>query len=63
MGANMPIMGGDSEFETSNIFSTDCAVAKFRGTNDSKFNSLDALELPSKNCASGMDGQGVVCKK
>lgn len=56
-------MGGDSEFETSNIFSTDCAVAKFRGTNDSKFNSLDALELPSKNCASGMDGQGVVCKK
>ncbi|KAL6270482.1 hypothetical protein ACE6H2_027393 [Prunus campanulata] len=66
IGANMPVMGGDREFETSSLFATDCAIASFNGGSvgsGSEANSLESLELPSLSCASGMDGQGVVCKR
>ncbi|ERN13104.1 hypothetical protein AMTR_s00040p00170190 [Amborella trichopoda] len=33
MGAAMPIMGGDSEFATTNLFAADCAVARFESGN------------------------------
>lgn len=61
IGANMPIMGGDKLFQTSSLFATDCAVARFTATTYSASDSLEAL--PSLSCASGMDGGGVVCKK
>lgn len=64
IGAKMPVMGGDEEFKTSNLFATDCAVARFKGIgNEGEDHSLEGLELPSLSCASGLDGQGVVCKK
>lgn len=67
IGAKMPVMGGDEEFKTSSLFATDCAVARFNGASDlnGSANGEDEapLELPSLNCASGLDGQGVVCKK
>ncbi|BFG41912.1 hypothetical protein CerSpe_281860 [Prunus speciosa] len=66
IGANMPVMGGDREFETSSLFATDCAIASFNGGSvgsGSEANYLEGLELPSLSCASGMDGQGVVCKR
>ncbi|PON40812.1 Root cap [Parasponia andersonii] len=66
VGAKMSVMGGEKEFKTSNIFATDCAVAKFKGINGNNEgqDSLEGLlELPSLNCASGLDGRGVVCKK
>ncbi|BBH09625.1 late embryogenesis abundant protein-related / LEA protein-related protein [Prunus dulcis] len=67
IGANMPVMGGDRDFETSSFFATDCAIARFNNGSSvgsgSQVNSLEGLELPSLSCASGMDGQGVVCKR
>ncbi|KAM1345386.1 hypothetical protein ACFX15_034128 [Malus domestica] len=66
IGASMPLMGGDKEFETSSLLTTDCAAARFSGGNvgsESEANSLEDLELPSMSCASGMDGRGVVCKR
>ncbi|TQD95426.1 hypothetical protein C1H46_018984 [Malus baccata] len=66
IGASMPLMGGDKEFETSSLLTTDCAAARFSGGNvgsESETNSLEDLELPSMSCASGMDGRGVVCKR
>ncbi|KAH0976901.1 hypothetical protein GBA52_026620 [Prunus armeniaca] len=66
IGANMPVMGGDREFETSSLFATDCTIARFNGGSvgsGSEANSLEGLELPGLSCASGMDGQGGVCKR
>lgn len=66
IGASMPVMGGDKEFETSSLLAADCAAARFNGGNvgsESEANSLEDLELPSMSCASGMDGRGVVCKR
>ncbi|XP_015892761.4 uncharacterized protein LOC107426952 [Ziziphus jujuba] len=61
IGAKMAVMGGYMEFKTSSLFATDCAVAQFRGSNGEA--SLEDSELPSLSCTSGLDGQGVVCKK
>ncbi|KAM6558217.1 hypothetical protein CsatA_027456 [Cannabis sativa] len=62
VGAKMPIMGGDKEFKTSNLFATDCVVARFKGINSKEENILEDLDLPSLSYGSGIDG-GVVCKK
>ncbi|PSR89871.1 Metallothionein-2 like [Actinidia chinensis var. chinensis] len=59
MGVLMPVLGGDKEFASSTLFSTDCQVSKFSG----HFNSSEGFEYGSLNCASGMDGQGVVCNR
>jgi hypothetical protein len=55
----MPVMGGDKDFETSSLFAADCAVARFGGS-DRGGASMEGMEL---SCASGMEGQGVVCKR
>ena len=59
MGVIMPVLGGDKEFASSALFSTDCQVSKFSG----HFNSSEGSEYGSLNCASGMHGHGVVCKR
>ncbi|XP_019419480.1 PREDICTED: uncharacterized protein LOC109329995 [Lupinus angustifolius] len=61
IGANMPIMGGEKEFQTTSLFSTDCSVARFVGKNEES--DEVAMEMPSMNCGSGIGGQGVVCKR
>ncbi|WCJ17804.1 late embryogenesis abundant protein-related / LEA protein-related [Euphorbia peplus] len=64
MGAKMPVMGGNKEFSTSSLFVTDCAVSRF--SDESVFDkkgSLSEFELPGLTCASGIGGQGVVCKR
>ncbi|KAM6558218.1 hypothetical protein CsatA_027457 [Cannabis sativa] len=63
VGAKMPIMGGERDFKTSNLFATDCVVARFKGINNKEEDTLEGLELPSLSCGSGINGQGVVCKK
>ncbi|XP_011001013.1 PREDICTED: proteoglycan 4-like [Populus euphratica] len=64
VGAKMAVMGGNKEFATSGLSSPDCAVARFRGGNGFEgAGYMGSLELPSMRCASGIDGEGVVCKR
>ncbi|XP_060962821.1 uncharacterized protein LOC115702636 [Cannabis sativa] len=63
VGAKMPVMGGERDFKTSNLFATDCVVARFNGINNKDEDTLEGLDLPSLSCGSGINGQGVVCKK
>ncbi|PRQ33203.1 hypothetical protein RchiOBHm_Chr5g0054971 [Rosa chinensis] len=58
MGVVMPVLGGDREFSSSSIFASDCAVARFSGESSEKSKYASTM-----NCASGMDGRGVVCKR
>ncbi|MCD7452943.1 hypothetical protein HAX54_018912 [Datura stramonium] len=62
MGIEMPVLGGEKEFSSSGIFSTDCAVSRFiSGTNTQIDGSKD--DYADLKCASGLDGKGVVCKR
>lgn len=61
MGVVMPVIGGEREYATTSIFATDCLASKF-GV-DEEETSSEALEVASMNCASGMNGKGVVCKR
>ena len=60
MGVDMPVLGGQKEFSSSSLFTTDCAVAKFSGI---ALASSKKFEFANLNCASGLDGRGVVCKR
>ncbi|PIN00279.1 hypothetical protein CDL12_27216 [Handroanthus impetiginosus] len=60
MGVDMPVLGGRKEFSSSGLFSTDCAVARFKGTQSS---SLINFQYANLKCASGLDGRGVVCRR
>ncbi|KAL6177786.1 hypothetical protein ACLB2K_049308 [Fragaria x ananassa] len=59
MGVMMPVLGGNREFSSSSIFASDCAVARFSG----EFSEKAKQYASTMNCASGMDGRGVVCKR
>ncbi|XP_011044856.1 PREDICTED: uncharacterized protein LOC105139917 [Populus euphratica] len=62
MGVLMPVLGGEKEFASSNIFATDCAVARFSGQHP-RGNSSENFEYANLHCASGIDGRGVVCNR
>ncbi|KAK9677724.1 hypothetical protein RND81_11G162300 [Saponaria officinalis] len=62
MGVAMPIMGGDKEYATSNLFATDCLVSRFNNNNiiiNNNYESFNSM----MNCDSGINGEGVVCKR
>ncbi|KAF7842429.1 Root cap [Senna tora] len=61
--AKMPIMGGEREFKTTSLFAPDCLVSQFVGYNNINEGAMEGLKLPSMRCASGIGGQGVVCKR
>ncbi|XP_042038827.1 uncharacterized protein LOC121784694 [Salvia splendens] len=61
MGISMPVLGGQREFASSNLFSTDCDVARFKGTQ--LMSSSNNFQHASLNCANGLDSRGVVCKR
>ncbi|CDP20486.1 unnamed protein product [Coffea canephora] len=64
VNAVMPVMGGDRKYLTSGLFSADCAVSRFGGKVLEKANSASPVhEYPALNCKSGMEGNGLVCKK
>ncbi|KAK7246170.1 hypothetical protein RIF29_41030 [Crotalaria pallida] len=65
IGAKMPIMGGEKEFETTSLFTPDCSVTRFVGNNEHNDEdiAMEGWEMPSLNCGSGIDGQGVVCRR
>ncbi|XP_027333777.1 mucin-2 [Abrus precatorius] len=65
VGAKMPVMGGAKEFETTTLFSPDCSVARFVGNNayNDEVTMNLKMAMPSLSCVSGIDGQGVVCRR
>lgn len=63
MSAAMPIMGGEPKYSSSNLFSTDCAVAKFVGASAGGSNNDVIRQWPDMQCASRMSGPGTVCKR
>jgi hypothetical protein len=60
--ASMPTMGGKDSFTTSSLLAADCAVSRF-GVSRSNVDAAVMSEIAGVTCASGMGGQGVVCKK
>ncbi|KAF9676242.1 hypothetical protein SADUNF_Sadunf09G0118200 [Salix dunnii] len=62
MGVLMPVLGGEKEFASSNIFATDCTAARFSGQHPITNSSVN-FEYANLHCASGIDGRGVVCKR
>jgi len=61
MGVAMPVLGGEKEFSSSSLFATDCAVARFNAKSIEK--SSEGAEFVDLNCATGLSGPGVVCKR
>ncbi|KAF5744857.1 hypothetical protein HS088_TW07G00438 [Tripterygium wilfordii] len=63
VGVLMPVMGGQKEFSSSSLFSTDCAVAHYTGQALGA-NSYENIEYANLDCASSaLGGRGVVCKR
>lgn len=60
MGVAVPVLGGDREFSSSDLFKTDCAVARFSGISSSALNNFEYAKL---KCVSGLNGRGVVCRR
>jgi Root cap len=56
----MPVLGGASNFFTSSLFATDCAVTQFRR----QVGEAELIsDLADVKCAGGMDGSRIICKK
>ncbi|XP_077234193.1 uncharacterized protein LOC143876368 [Tasmannia lanceolata] len=60
ISAPMPVMGGERKFAALNLFSTDCAIARFGQGGHAL---AKVTEYASLECGSGIDGRGIVCKK
>ncbi|OWM68990.1 hypothetical protein CDL15_Pgr025177 [Punica granatum] len=63
MGILMPVLGGEREFASSGLFTTDCAASRFIGQLGHLRNSTGSFEYANLSCVGGEDGHGVVCKR
>jgi hypothetical protein len=61
--ASMPTMGRDASLATSSLFAADCRMARYGASRGDDVAAAVMSELAAVTCASGIDGQGVVCKK
>ncbi|XP_030454901.2 uncharacterized protein LOC115676154 [Syzygium oleosum] len=62
MDVAMPVLGGEREFASSGLFTTDCAASRFIGQLAPR-NSTENFEYADLECAGGVEGSGVVCKR
>ena len=58
----MPVMGGTNNFFSSHIFATDCSASRFDSINVVSRGS-GASQYSTLQCKSGVEGNGVVCKR
>ncbi|XP_056687339.1 uncharacterized protein [Spinacia oleracea] len=63
MGVANPVLGGEKEFQSSSMFATDCAAARYNGNWNYGSYSYQRIKYADLNCASGTSGRGVVCKR
>ncbi|XP_059070806.1 uncharacterized protein LOC131860411 [Cryptomeria japonica] len=61
LGVAMPVVGGEANYVTSNVFATDCKVARF-GSRNININDNDFSVL-GLNCAGRPGGRGMVCRR
>ncbi|GLJ56059.1 hypothetical protein SUGI_1203560 [Cryptomeria japonica] len=61
LGVAMPVVGGEANYVTSNLFATDCKVARF-GSGNININNNDFSVL-GLNCAGRPGGRGMVCRR
>uniref|UniRef100_A0A0D9W4M0 Uncharacterized protein n=1 Tax=Leersia perrieri TaxID=77586 RepID=A0A0D9W4M0_9ORYZ len=61
VGAKIPVMGGAGRYVVSDIFATDCEVARFAGEDGALASAVDATA--DALCGSGKGSAGLVCKK
>ncbi|XP_057832052.2 uncharacterized protein LOC131042750 [Cryptomeria japonica] len=61
LGLTLPLMGSEANYLSSNLFATDCKVARFRGAGEEEKNhQFSILDL---NCAGELGGSGMVCRR
>ena len=60
-GVPMPIMGGESKFKASSIFSTDCIASKFHQISKSS-SALPIVDFTAQ-CTSSSNNGGIVCRR
>ncbi|GLJ53594.1 hypothetical protein SUGI_1143340 [Cryptomeria japonica] len=63
LGAAMPVVGGEADYVTTNLFATDCKVARFgspNNDNDINTNDFSILDL---NCAGRPGGRDMVFRR
>jgi hypothetical protein len=64
VGVPMPIMGGESQFKVSSLFSTNCLASKFHQHVD---RSSSAVQLSSVDfgglCTASSTNGGIVCRR
>ncbi|CAN6438776.1 unnamed protein product [Victoria cruziana] len=62
IGLKMPVLGGDQEFLSSGLFTTDCMAARFKGI---EAKSLDGTmdHVEDLQCKTGFNGRGMICRK
>ncbi|XP_052154339.1 uncharacterized protein LOC127772348 isoform X1 [Oryza glaberrima] len=64
VGAKIPVMGGAGKYAVSDIFATDCEVARFAGEDGALASSVGMVDAPADAlCGSGKGSAGLVCKK
>ncbi|KAI4383756.1 hypothetical protein MLD38_009558 [Melastoma candidum] len=63
MGVSVPVLGGEREFASSDLFTTDCGASRFVGNLHGTNKSTESFEDSILDCASRLDGPGVVCKR
>jgi hypothetical protein len=63
-GARVPVMGSAARYQVSDIFATDCEVARFAGDDAGLAGPMDIIqETTDALCSSGKGSAGLVCKK
>ncbi|KAI6669839.1 hypothetical protein NL676_004724 [Syzygium grande] len=58
----MPVLGGEREFASSGLFTTDCMASWFIGQL-APWNSAESFEFADLECAGRVEGRGVVRKR
>ncbi|GLJ29255.1 hypothetical protein SUGI_0577030 [Cryptomeria japonica] len=61
LGIAMPMVGGEADYVTSNLFATDCKVVRF-GSPYNNINTND-FSIVNLNYAGRPDGGGMVCRR
>ncbi|GLJ56057.1 hypothetical protein SUGI_1203520 [Cryptomeria japonica] len=61
LGVAMPVVGGEANYVTSNLFTSDCKVARFGSPNNN--NDINDFSIVNLNGAGRPGGRGMACRR